>query len=218
MSKQQIRDSVSKTVADLQEEERQAFLSFHNAIEDEDGVDMGRVRTNAFALGSSAAKGGIFLKSCQINHSCNPNAQSTWNENLKQLTIHAIRDIVEGEEITIFYLPFRGNRSSRMLKLQAKFRFTCSCSLCSLPINQCKLSDERLDEIQRLEDSIGDAKNFMPAPLRTLHDVRKLLNLLDEEGIADESAPKVYYDAFQIVVTHGDVARATVFAKRAASL
>ena len=154
-SKKNLRDSISKKVSGLLEEQQQAFHSLHNSFEDEDGPEFGRARTNALPLGSNATIGGVFLDSSRINHSCNPNAQNTWNENLEKLTIHAIRDIPKGDEITIFYLAARRNRSARLHDLQTNFRFTCSCGLCSLPLDQRKLSDERWDEIQRLDSSIG---------------------------------------------------------------
>jgi hypothetical protein len=85
------------------------------------------------------------------------------------------------------------------------------------PLNQRKTSDKRWDEIQSLDDSIGDGTGVLSAPLQTLHDVHKLLSVLDNEGFADASAPRAYYNAFQIAITHGDIARARVFAERAAS-
>jgi hypothetical protein len=79
------------------------------------------------------------------------------------------------------------------------------------------MSDKRWDEIQSLDDSIGNGTGVLSAPLQTLHDVHKLLSLLDDEGFADASVSRAYYDAFQIAITHGDIARARVFAERAAS-
>ena len=217
MRKKQIRKLIAKEVAALQEQQRQAFFSLHNSFEDEDGPELGIVRTNALPLGSDATTGGIFLNSSRINHSCDPTAQNTWNENLQRITIHAIRDIAKDDEITIFYLNSRRNRGSRLFDLQTKFRFTCSCSLCSLSDNQRKISDERWDEVQRLDESIGSSAEVVSAPLHTLHKVQKLLNLMDDEIIADVGVPRAYYDAFQIAITYGDVARARIFAKRAAS-
>ena len=217
VSKEQLRNSLSKQVAALKPDQREAFLALQNSFENEDGPELGRVRTNALPLGSDAVTGAIFLTSSRINHSCNQNAQNTWNENLQKLTIHAIRDISEGDEITIFYLTARRNRNDRLHELQTNFRFTCSCSLCSLPPDQQKTSDERWDKIQSLDQSIGDGSRVMSVPLQALHDVHKLLNILQQEAITDASVPRAYYDAFQIAVTHGDIARASIFAERAGS-
>ncbi|MCJ1325601.1 hypothetical protein MMC10_002264 [Thelotrema lepadinum] len=215
-SKDRIRELVSQAVAGLADEKRQEFFSLHNSFE-EDGPEFGRARTNALPLGSHAMEVGLFLRSSRINHSCVQNAQNTWNEDLHQITIHAICDIAKGEEITILYLTDHENRAARHQALQAKFRFTCSCSLCTLPDDEREKSDKRCDEILKLDKQIGDGMMIFSAPMQALHNVHKLLNLLDDEGLADASVPRAYYDAFQIAVTHSDVARAKVFAERAAA-
>ncbi|KAK1659872.1 hypothetical protein BDP55DRAFT_678143 [Colletotrichum godetiae] len=43
----------------------------------------------------------------------------------------------------------------------------------------------------------------------------KMKLLMEEKGIADARIPRLYYDAFQIVIAKGDEARANVFAERA---
>ena len=216
-SKKQVGKALAKAISALNDDQRQAFLSLHNAFEDEATQGLGIVRTNALPLGSDAAAGGIFLEASRINHACIQNAQNTWNEDLQRLTIHAIRDIDKDEEITIMYLEERTNRSARQLALQVKFRFTCSCQLCALTGPQLGLSDKRLDEILRLDRAIGDGMRIVASPLQALHDVRKLLALCEEEGIDDATIPRAYYDAFQIAAFNGDVARAAVFAERAAT-
>ncbi|KAH6842235.1 hypothetical protein B0I37DRAFT_314285 [Chaetomium sp. MPI-CAGE-AT-0009] len=216
-SKERLGTFLSKEISALSNDQRQAFFALHNAFKDETSQELGIVRTNALPLGSDASMGGIFLDASRINHACIHNAQNTWNEDLQQLTIHAVRDINKGEEITIMYLQDRANRSARQLTLQKTFRFTCSCSLCSLSGPQLQLSDARLDDILRLDKSIGDVVQTVASPLRALHDVRKLLRLCEEEGIDDATVPRAYYDAFQIAIFNGDMARATVFAGRAAT-
>lgn len=219
-SKQQLRESLSNIVAALSDDKRQAFFSLHNShsLEDEPTRELGIVRTNALPLGSDAATGGIFVEASRINHACLQNAQNTWNEGLQRLTIHAIRDIDQGEEITITYLRDSMNRAARQRILQRDFRFTCSCQLCSLPASLRASSDARLDEIQRLDKSIGDGVRITAFPLQALYDVRRLLKLCEEEGLRhDASVSRAYYDAFQIAVANGDRARARVFAERAAA-
>lgn len=56
------------------------------------------------SLGHNAQERGLFLEMSQFNHACNPNAQATWNGSIGQETLHALRDIEDGEEITISYL------------------------------------------------------------------------------------------------------------------
>lgn len=215
-SKKRVGKALSKEVSALSDDQRQVFFSLHNAFADEKTQELGIVRTNALPLGSNASTGGIFPEASRINHACTQNAQNTWNENLQQLTIHAIRDIDEGEEITIMYLSDRANRPARQVALQKNFRFTCSCRLCALPEPQLSLSNTRLDEIMWLDQYIGDAEHIAAIPFQVLQAVRKLLRLCEEEGIDDATIPRAYYDAFQIAAFNSDRARARVFAERAA--
>ncbi|KAF4970075.1 hypothetical protein FSARC_2821 [Fusarium sarcochroum] len=208
--------SVAAKVAALSDNERQAFFSIHNSHPDL-SEEVGIIKTNALPLGSNASKSGIFLESSRMNHACKQNAQNTWNENIKKLTIHAIQDIEQGSEITIMYMGERPDYATRQRTLKAKFRFDCACDLCSLPITRRKITDSRLREMEKLDKSIGDGVSIIASPLKTLHDVRRLLNLFKMEGFTDPSVPRAYYDAFQIAVTHGDLARAKVFAESALS-
>ena len=56
----------------------------------------------------------------------------------------------------------------------------------------------------------------MNRPADCLADCHSLLQVLEEEynGGAGASIARLYYDAFQISITHGDQARASVFAAR----
>ena len=98
-------DAITKGVAALSKEQLMNFLSLHNSFEDTHGPLVGRFLTNGLPLGSEdPEKNGIFLDASRVNHSCNQNAYHAWNEPLQQLTVHAIKDIAKGEEITICYL------------------------------------------------------------------------------------------------------------------
>jgi hypothetical protein len=56
----------------------------------------------------------------------------------------------------------------------------------------------------------------MKKPDDCLADCHRLLQVLEEEykGSAGALIARLYYDAFQISITHGDQARASVFAER----
>jgi hypothetical protein len=158
----------------------------------------------------------LFLTASRINHSCRHNSQNTWNENIKRLTIHALRDIEEGEEITISYLASTSEYSERQRFLKEKFKFDCKCKLCSLPQTQQKHSDRRLREIQTIDKSIG---HFLLwgglTSERALHRLRKIFDLFDAEGIWDASIARAYKDAYDIAIENEDEPRARIFAERA---
>ncbi|KAF5021929.1 hypothetical protein F66182_6032 [Fusarium sp. NRRL 66182] len=215
-SKESFRSSILAKLAALSDDQRQALFSLHNSYPDL-GDELGITKTNALPLGPGTPKGGIFLESSRINHSCKPNAQNIWNEDIKKLTIHALQDIEQGSEITISYLGDHPDSGTRQQALKADFLFDCRCHLCSLPADEREASDARRNEIAKLVASIRDRVSIRCTPLQALHKVQRVLRLLKEEGIADTAVSGAYYDAFRIAVAHKDLARAKVFAERASS-
>jgi len=216
---QALTPSIRRQVDALSPEQRQAFLSMHNIhADDADSRYLGIVQTNALPFGDDVREGGIFLDACRINHACDNNAQKSWNENIKRHTVHALRDIEKGEEITIYYLGVLNGREARQEALRRKFGFTCSCRLCSLPPDQSQESDRRLDEILKLDGLIGrdGLMGILSAPQQILRYVDQQIRLYNEQGPGDTGLPRAFLDAAQIAIANGDLARARIFAERAA--
>ncbi|KAH8714618.1 hypothetical protein BGZ61DRAFT_505397 [Ilyonectria robusta] len=187
LNRQTLQALICEQVDALTQDQRQAFLSLHNMYSDDAySRYIGIVRTNALAFVDDVREGSVFLEASRINHACENNAHRGWNENTKRHTIHALRDIEEGHEITIHYLGTHNNRETRQEALRTTFMFTCSCRLCSLPPHQSQESDRRLDEILRLEGS------------------------MDGSGV-----PRAFFDAAQIAIVNGDLARARIFIEKA---
>ncbi|OAQ99103.1 hypothetical protein LLEC1_02359 [Akanthomyces lecanii] len=210
--------AIGRQVKMLDEKKRQHFFALHNCHGDRHTPELGICRTNVLPLGTDATVGGLFLQASRINHSCRHNSQNTWNKKLGQITIHAFRDIEEGEEITICYLGGSDKYAHRQRHLKSTFGFHCSCELCMMPLDYRVQSDERREKIDILDKDIGDGMGIISSPLACLGAVRSLLKLLEEESIADATVPRAYYDAFQIAIANGDQARARVFAQRAQRL
>ncbi|RWA09261.1 hypothetical protein EKO27_g5831 [Xylaria grammica] len=207
-------DVASKLKALSKEEQRQ-FLSLHNNFPGKHSF-AGIVKTNGLPCGPGASTGGVYPEISLINHSCIPNCHNAWNEETQRETIHAIKDIVAGEEITISY-GRGGPASERQAFLQRNFGFNCQCELCTLPREELQASDARRILIRELDEKAGDPFTAGGEPLANLWSCQALLALLiDEYGSRDMALiPRLYYDAFQIVIAHGDEARAMVFAERA---
>ncbi len=209
---------LSKQVNALTPDQKRAFLSMHNIYADGSiSQYLGIILTNALPFGDYTSEGGIFLEACRINHACDNNAQKAWNENIKRHTVHAIRDIQKGEEITICYLGVLNSRNVRQEALRRKFAFTCSCRLCSLPEDQSRESDRRLEEILKL-DSLIDRDGMMgilSAPLQILRYVDQQICLYNEQGPDDNGLPRAFFDAAQVAIANGDLARAQIFVERA---
>jgi hypothetical protein len=198
----------------LSKTEQREFLSLHNNFPGKHPFS-GIVKTNSLPCGPDSVIGGIYPTICLINHSCLPGAHNSWNSDSKMETIHAIRFIKAGEEITISY-DKGGPSSSRRAHLKSGFGLDCERSLCILPPADLRASDARRRRIQLLDEAIGDPERVMNRPEDCLADCHSLLQVLEEEynGSAGVLNARLYYDAFQICITHGDQARASAFAER----
>jgi len=93
------------------------------------------------ADGLAAAKDGVHRSAVyrlcsRINHSCRPNCFAAWNALLGRQTLHALREIGQGEELTVAYVggAEAGVRASRRQMLADKYHFDCSCEACSLTV------------------------------------------------------------------------------------
>ncbi|KAF5622978.1 SET domain protein [Fusarium sp. NRRL 52700] len=86
----------------LSQSQQRKFLSLHNSFPGEHPLN-GIIRTNALPCGPGSIVGGVYLTISLVNHSCLPNSLNNWNSVAGHETIHAIRPIKAGEEITIYY-------------------------------------------------------------------------------------------------------------------
>lgn len=216
---QRQRTSIRQQVDALSAIKRQAFLCMHNvqAYKNDSERYYEIVRTNAFPIG--ADKMGIFLEACRINHACDNNAQKKWNGNIKRHTVHALRDIEKGEEITISYLEINQSHKARNETLKAKYNFTCSCRRCSLSLEQRQESDNRFKEIDGLDSLIGQGvlMGISSSPIRILRYIDRKVRLEKERGDTDVGLPRAFLDAAQVAIANGDLARGRIFAERAVS-
>jgi hypothetical protein len=212
-----LKAHISQQVDSLNEQKRQSLLSMHNVYPYSNIFEqcLGIIRTNALPVEADGIGGGLFLEACRINHACDNNAQKNWNQRIKRHTVHALRDIPQGEEITIFYLDRDSSRELRQKRLQDKFRFLCSCPLCSLPDEQSKQSDKRLARIDQLDDLIGRDGMALKFSLRTLRYADECVRLYNEQGPSDAGLARTYMDAAQVAIAKGDLARGRIFAERA---
>jgi hypothetical protein len=210
--------SIGRQVDALPLDQRRSFLSLRNIYMD--GIAsqyLVIVRTNALVFGNDATERGIFLNACRIKHLCDNNAQKFWNDNSKRHTIHALRNIKKGEEITICYLGILSNRRSRQESLQRKFAFTCLCHLCSLSPDQSEQSDGRLEEIRSLKSQINEdgMMGILKNPSKFLRCVDRQIQLYNEQGLNGAGLHRAFFNATQVTIANGDLARARTFAERA---
>lgn len=80
-------------------------------------------------------------KTSQFNHSCRPNAfvrfdvfksvSAPEKSGQHHISVHALRDIHENEEITLGYVDGTYPFEKRQQELKERYFFTCSCELCT---------------------------------------------------------------------------------------
>ncbi len=207
--------SIAASLQDLPKAQQREFLSLQNNYLGKPHPFSNIVKTNALPCGGPGAYiRGIYLTICCINHSCLANTHHSWNSNLGCETVHAIRDIEAGEEITICY--DRGQTSQRRRAfLKEAFGFDCACPLCISSTSTIAESDARRIRIQRLDATTGNLARMLSKPDACLADCQALIRVLDEEYSTNSVLrARPYYNAFQIAIAHGDRARAKTFAER----
>lgn len=215
MAPERLQLIIAAKLKTLSKEDQRQFLSLHNNFPGRFAL-VGIVRTNGLPCGCGASNGGVYPTISFINHSCLPNTHNNWNPDAEHETIHAIRPISAGEEITIAYdsfLPY----TARQAHLKKSFGFDCECRLCSLSAAERRASDNRRLQIKSLDEAIGDPLRMALRPEDGLRDCYSMLRILREEfdGHIGTLGGRLYYDAFQICISHGDEARAGVLAERA---
>ncbi|XP_022918762.1 protein-lysine N-trimethyltransferase SMYD5 [Onthophagus taurus] len=94
---------------------------------------------------------GVALYSLQsaANHSCIPNAEPSFLHNNSKLSLVALKDIQDGEEICISYLDecnLGRSRHSRHKQLAENYLFICNCEKCLQEINEADVTSEESDE------------------------------------------------------------------------
>jgi hypothetical protein len=109
------------------------------------------------------------------------------------------------------------NRQARQQELQHNFKFSCACRLCSLPSEQSKTLDAKLDRIAKIDTIIEEAgtQGLVSPARRMLGYIDEQVQLWDGHTIG---LARAYPDALQIAIANGNLARASIFAERALQL
>ncbi|KAI1298803.1 hypothetical protein F5Y03DRAFT_409043 [Xylaria venustula] len=150
---------------------------------------------------------GIFSLYSRINHSCKPSVYDSYNTTIHRLTVHAIRDISAGEEITVSYLASpNAPITMRRDAILGHYGFVCGCEVC---LNVSKRYEAERAHIfymkERIEfdtrkthesllkllegSSTGEGDHYTP---ETLQRAESLAELLENEGLEGKDLCEVY--------------------------
>lgn len=145
-------------------------------------------RNNAFDLGNgSGYHQAVFPRISRINHSCVPNTQGNFHDKMGRFNVHAIRDIGEGEEVTLNYLQELGaGREKRQERLVGGYGFECECPACDMGLETARRGEKRRvkmhEELAKFVE--GMASGAVLSLEADLEAVMKFIGLLEGEGIA----------------------------------
>lgn len=77
---------------------------------------------------------GVFLKMSLLNHSCQPNCGITIQHG--KAFISTLRPVAQNEELNLSYVNPAASREERQSTLWRRYRFHCTCPLCSSSQNE----------------------------------------------------------------------------------
>ncbi|KAL0932121.1 uncharacterized protein CTRU02_213074 [Colletotrichum truncatum] len=98
----------------------------------------------------SIPNAALFPDISRTNHHCKPNSHMILANGELTAIIRSYRDIPEGEEITINYLPEGLQRKYRHAMLEG-WGFECKCSMCEASAAEIAASDDRRTRIDDLD-------------------------------------------------------------------
>jgi hypothetical protein len=120
----------------------------------------------------------LFPDISRLNHDCRPNAGYLFDHKNMTHYIHALRDILPGEELTLSYTNPSVSRQERQDRLKRLWGFQCECDLCNQGKRQGAESDDRIAYINSLIPKFTD----YPSPA-TPAMAELLINLYKKEGL-----------------------------------
>jgi len=202
---------VAMKLAELSKNKRKRFNRLCNMFPELN--DVGIVKTNCYGLGCDNFLSGVFDKLSYLNHSCRPNAERWWQPERGVETVYAIREIPEGEEITIAYSGvYDMAREERQSHLLRGWRFECSCECCELTGRERSLSDKSRRLIAKVDRMVGSVSY---EPQRLLPLILEALECCEKEALFGAPQARICYDGYQLVLKMRDLIQAKKFIKRA---
>ncbi|KPI38103.1 SET domain-containing protein 5 [Cyphellophora attinorum] len=171
------------------------------------------IKTNAFAIDVSSVQHlAVFPEASRFNHDCAPNAMYYLDNIGLTHTLHATREIAEGEEVTVSYVDPISPAWFRKSELLQAFGFTCSCHRCA----NAEEDDALLAEAKLLEAELGDWESDTSdtdswAYTQKAKRLIELYQTLKLEGFINTA----YGHAALTYNSLGDSGKATMYARKA---
>ncbi|KAI0061647.1 hypothetical protein BV25DRAFT_1805276, partial [Artomyces pyxidatus] len=183
-----------------------SYVVIPHKISPEEGdkqVEISIFLTNAVAAGSNV---GLFPTMARLNHGCSHafNSVYSWREEEGVLVVHALKSIMEGEELLTAYFETRRPRDERRRHLQDEWAFYCTCASCSLPDAESKASDDRLSKMTELYRKLSTWGDGRIDGREAIKVVRRIWTIGEKEGYVSERG-RLAADAAHVAAAHSDM-------------
>ncbi|KAF1323681.1 putative histone tail methylase containing set domain, partial [Globisporangium splendens] len=102
-----------------------------------------RVNCNAFTVSDDLCVPlgiGVFPHGALFNHSCDPNCVVSFEQ--QQMVVHTIKDVQQGDELTISYIELLESTPKRQHALRESYFFECDCSRCRNAVSESSTHDD----------------------------------------------------------------------------
>ena len=117
-------DPLDTTVNALSSEKKKVFFSLYSYSRNKnESLSRSIVYSNGYSIMNDLAT-GLFETASRINHSCVPNSQYTWKENIGKIMFWNRFKLLAGEEVTVDY----GHKKKYLKRI---YGFDCTCGGCT---------------------------------------------------------------------------------------
>ena len=213
LSDPQTPNDIPRAFDCLSATEKRKYLSLHCPKMPDCSRVFSIYEANCYEMGAGTC---ICLDASRINHSCIPNAHYSWNSSIERETVHAVKDILKGEEITISYCPAIRTLEERKRDLEP-YVFTCSCPACQTETDFGINSQIRRQQMRIRDHQIKNYLDDLPVAQIEYDQcdeepaILSLVNLIEEEGLVYEKS-FAYRNAAEYALKLGVKEEALVFA------
>ncbi|XP_059057352.1 histone-lysine N-trimethyltransferase SMYD5 [Achroia grisella] len=135
-----VNNVLELTMSDDERQQLDLFIDkLYQYVEEESGTFLNTEGSGLYQLQSAS------------NHSCSPNAESTFPYGNHRIQLKALKTIMPGDEICISYLDectLQRSRHSRQKELAQNYLFVCWCERCSAQASEpdCTSEEDMSDE------------------------------------------------------------------------
>ncbi|KAF9778035.1 hypothetical protein BJ322DRAFT_511650 [Thelephora terrestris] len=160
-------------------------------------------QTNGISAGTRGV--GVFPNVSRLNHGCSRafNAVYNWREKEQKLVVHAIRPIKEGQEILTAYFDTRRPRRERRAYLQEHYDFHCTCAVCSMPDVVSEVSDDRLSQMQNMQNELAQWAQGKIEGDKAIHLINEIWWVGSLEGYWSQRG-RLAADAATVALSHSE--------------